>query len=731
MEKISSHIEQWLKVVGNQKNYEIELRWKCGEGELANLLKFYKDTKLPREHLLSTDTIFDNDIRISVDQCDITSTIQKSMIKRETIITQSQKGILTLSKENVLEDFITPITLPILVRQKDRWSFWDKSVRIDLTVVSENVHKNYEVEIELLVDKVKTDAHWNSRFNHAVTTILGFFKIIKVEKADYVLYNLINSKKFVGALPKTLHKKDLELLSTKSYAVSAKYDGTRRLLLIQEHAQKHGHVSIDIYDRNLKWCGKLETRLRNQQTRISNLPALLDAEEMIIAEETVLIIFDVIHGAGIDMRKSALNLHIRMDIVKDILNKLCKIPHHALNVKKYFSLDDMNESSFAELRTGLNTHLSDGYIFTPIKVPYSQVSRDKTLFKWKSPENSTVDFRFIRSNGKMSLLILEKDNKERIYRHGGHAKSFANTEFEHIDKPCIVECSWDYQKQRWRLVKVRHDKEYPNFITTADDVWMSIINPIHEGLLFSLARAPLHHKNSPLYDKIADILSNMVKEKYYFYSSDGEEKILAINENLILSFGPSTFNNGVFDFSLNGDYLFSIENIKPMTHCKNIQRGIDIEWATFISEPSLELLETYFYKVSQLAATDGKIMPSLIDFLQITTGRNTTTFPDVGGKSLLLEYAKHFNVCFSIVGATEVISPDIFIHDLVHPKQIIYLPCVLVQWDVQFETWTLHHICDSLCADGICLWKTVRAFSADNKDEMGKLTSIISQVTLN
>lgn len=47
----------------------------------------------------------------------------------------------------------------------------------------------------------------------------------------------------------------------------------------------------------------------------------------------------------------------------------------------------------------------------------------------------------------------------------------------------IVECTFDYERNTWKFMRVRTDKSYPNSYATAVAVWETIRNPLHKEKL--------------------------------------------------------------------------------------------------------------------------------------------------------------------------------------------------------------------------------------------------------
>jgi len=168
----------------------------------------------------------------------------------------------------------------------------------------------------------------------------------------------------------------------------------------------------------------------------------------------------------IDIRlKEAANvIHITASAVKPSfkLNFDIQVPYKAGEVLQIFE-------KLPELK-----YKVEGLFFTPAK-PYKLGLNDK-LFKWKSPEENTVDFL---------LRIIEDDNMKRYsleVQDGPSTKHydwFTSKSGQNIESGAVIECYWNTEgitlvpdpkdkwtkplerKGCWELKRIRTDKKQP------------------------------------------------------------------------------------------------------------------------------------------------------------------------------------------------------------------------------------------------------------------------------
>jgi mRNA-capping enzyme len=100
--------------------------------------------------------------------------------------------------------------------------------------------------------------------------------------------------------------------------------------------------------------------------------------------------------------------------------------------------------------------------------------------KWKPPSHNSVDYKLMIARESRAGML---NSQIGLLFVGGHQKEFSTMKVtrglkEHDKK--IIECTWDFEKNEWKFMRVRTDKSFPNAFATACGVWESIRNPIYK-----------------------------------------------------------------------------------------------------------------------------------------------------------------------------------------------------------------------------------------------------------
>ena len=185
-------------------------------------------------------------------------------------------------------------------------------------------------------------------------------------------------------------------------------------------------------------------------------------------------------------------------------------------------------------------HITDGVIFTPVEMPYSPGTNDR-LFKWKYPHMNSVDFQISLLgwgdsadtpaplpfdgpptaivNLKKPLLWGEDPQDRKLRREDEvserrqtthrcllqYQTSGAVVPYREVRLPerlrsllfserhrfhgKVVECAFDRQAGEWTLLRVRWDKDVPNYcLTIADALESAAQNLTREDLIREMER---------------------------------------------------------------------------------------------------------------------------------------------------------------------------------------------------------------------------------------------------
>lgn len=361
--------------------------------------------------------------------------------------------------------------VPDISRIRTRIGFTakDGSHRIDLTYVSSpggDSRAAYEVEIEYLralkdaadrpdlkafFDPIKLVTYIIKGDKELVTTI-EYSQAIQAYNAFFAKEARFDPTKiYKRALPQPINLKRPQISRMTAYAVTNKLNGSRMVGVIS---------GTDLYGINMvsdvvKIAGSLPANLDK---------TVFDAEYF----KGVLYVFDMLFDKGTDMRGA--NLDVRLAQAAKIVEA---VGNPSLQMKVFHMTGDLEtdvRQVLAYNRT-LPEDDNDGLIFTPITVPYF----NDGIYKWKPPQMLTIDFTASKiGDGKYTLQVKDKHDKLVTFAPVG----FSGTITSAKDLTGVGEYRWT--GETFELVRSRPDKDIPNFIIIAQDVWEDIRAPITE-----------------------------------------------------------------------------------------------------------------------------------------------------------------------------------------------------------------------------------------------------------
>ena len=233
-----------------------------------------------------------------------------------------------------------------------------------------------------------------------------------------------------AAQPVSLQKRHIKMLYTNNYYVSEKVDGIRMALTCNSNFIGFINRKFDIIPVNFEVpdCFRRGT--------------ILDGEML---DDGTYMVYDVIVICG----KSVKHLNFNMRLF--YIHKYLKDLH--IKIKKFYSINNLEC-----LLNNVSSNSVDGLIFTPWDEPVRVGTNDR-MFKWKSLENITIDFRV--ENGK---TYIQNRNRPVYVSNPSWARDYPDNS--------IVECC--YSDKKWIPIKIRDDKDYPNSVITFDNTLMSI-----------------------------------------------------------------------------------------------------------------------------------------------------------------------------------------------------------------------------------------------------------------
>jgi len=383
-------------------------------------------------------------------------------------------------------------------REKERISFVDGNLRIDLTKVTRNKEVNYEFELEIINPKKYNEREFGDKitfyFNVINEYILNSVSFCNemlsngtIKSNNEIQYNLVSR-------PRDLLKSDITKPNSilKGFTASIKADGVQYFLVIYKYGvwlmnQKGDKMRVGPLDDEFK-----------------ELKGSIFAGEYIIREKlkegtkfdflSLFLPFDTISYKG----KSVVNQKYldRISYFSDIKDK--EIVSKGVNTlkigeKKIFDLGEESDSFYKGFRECFLEkkniiYQEDGYIFTPKFSPYvaegqNRPKRDRVLgkfldvCKWKPAEKRSMDFLV-----KEGMLYSYDRKKHQLFQ----GLEF-DLEFPESLEGKIVEFfpSFEDDKITLKPERIRKDKSFPNKNETVVEIVKSYteFNPITEKTL--------------------------------------------------------------------------------------------------------------------------------------------------------------------------------------------------------------------------------------------------------
>lgn len=469
-------------------------------------------------------------------------------------------------------------------RYKRRFSFVsdDGFFRYDLTIVKASKNPDafnlmgsgifqsddqYELEVEFL--RPDSDDKWPSEAEFLKSLFDCSALVLRVSDGDDHLMptsgknrvvsnyiglcgtHIVGNRRFVGPMPITLEKKnllkpDLGVTSILSdYSVTDKADGERHLLYIDIDGKvyminnrmtvRYTGVTNDAFKSSLL-DGEYITRTRSGQA-IKSYAAF---DIYFYKGENVAVLPLKGDDADVECRLHKMNLVTSSSFTGD----------KSFDIKsKTFLFGDMIKSSkmlLEKFEVGNLPYQIDGLIYTPKSLPVGAIYKSSPVvlggtwmkvFKWKPPEDNTIDFLMkTEKNSIGSDIIVEREGTdvkpvrlyvgyntrthEKITPHKYLMKQIksvdANNSYQQrlFDPPNeiyqnistayirvddngtmkamsgdviydgqVVEMSYDAVAQQWMPLRVRKDKTSGNDYSTAVNIWRSINNPVTKDMI--------------------------------------------------------------------------------------------------------------------------------------------------------------------------------------------------------------------------------------------------------
>lgn len=493
---ITQQISFAISKLSDLDNLEIEAKIRKIDVSDFELLRDLLSARLEKIDSYSIDYYIKNK-RITEQEGKYFDTSKKKLF--EQFLTIGSKSI----KFNVSEEEKKLVTKKdikdfYLKREKERISFVDGNVRIDLTKVTQNKEVNYEFELEVVNPKKYNDREFGDKVtfysnvvnNYLESTISFCNEMLsngKINDKDEIKYELVSR-------PRDLLKPDITKPNSilKGFTVSIKADGVQYFLIIY----KYGVWLMNQKGEKLR-VGPLNDKFRE-------LKGSIFAGEYIVREKlkegtkfeflALFLPFDTISYKGKSVvdnnyldRVSYLSAIKGIEITSKGVNTL------KIEEKKIFDLGEDSDSFYKGFREcylekkKIN-YQEDGYILTPKYSPYvanGQIrpKRERTLSrfldvcKWKPVEKRSMDFLVME--GKIHMY---ERKRNIVFERLPYSLDFP----ESLEGK-IVEFFPVFEENKVTLKpeRIRDDKMFPNKTETVLEIVKSYteFNPITEKTL--------------------------------------------------------------------------------------------------------------------------------------------------------------------------------------------------------------------------------------------------------
>lgn len=395
-------------------------------------------------------------------------------------------------------------------------------VRIDTSIVEEiHIRKDgstymilkYEVEIERIETNIEVDSFitavekilmWSQNADSAVQLMDLRERQLAVKLHNSMFETEITSKRWKSKdpyrlyggywnKPKNIKLKDM-VESRFDPAVTIKLDGRRYSLLFTDNGTYLFNPPHDVFKVGPPNSTLHGTMLDCEQIYVGNSERFIGIE---------VYGFDVLFDKTIDIRQ--LDFYNRYSVLEkwdgNNGNKVQDIELYDMTYlrKTYYfdgSFYDRVKKAVDILYGDDDTRKTDGLILQP-----RHWYKNNHTFKWKPSDQLTIDFLLVPLNiDEIRSVNTEEDPEDYIGRvfwliSGDKGKDvvfngtkrnpcrgfsvFPDNEFDGQSLSYrIVECVWNYDYEDFYPVRFRDDRDRPNNLTTARDVWEDIMNPI-------------------------------------------------------------------------------------------------------------------------------------------------------------------------------------------------------------------------------------------------------------
>ena len=540
----------------NKKGLELEVKLRnITEDQFYHTLKYLQE--LYKEENEFTIDYYIKDKRITKNGDNFYQTSKKTLVEPFFLNVDGRELKFTIAKEELILLDKKYIKKYDFFREKNRKKFIVGNFVLDLTEVTRDREKKYEIEIEILNPSLYQAKEFNDIILHYVD-ILNMNRINVVSFCNNYLSEGRNKsddkidRRYISR-PRDLLKSDVTSPNSilRGFAVSIKADGVPYFLVLFKDRVFFVSYSGEAEDlcpipekysdfENSIFVGELIAREKLKKESLTDFM-------------NIYLPFDTICYKGKGMtQKSYLE---RFEITKKLVNMeiYCNsIKKAKIFEKKIFNLGKKSDTFYKAFQSCYSEknkiiYEDDGYILTPIDSPFvakgqNQPKKDRILSKF-------LDVCKFKPIEKRSIDFLVKDDK--IYSYDKRKVKlipFNKIKFtlkfpEDIDDK-IIEFFPDFSSGEIILKpsRIRIDKEYPNESETVDEISRSYTenNPITENTLLGKDTTLMRAFNNfyikgrliqSMEDYVIDIGSGNGGDIAKFGSNSKIEKVLSIEPN--------------------------------------------------------------------------------------------------------------------------------------------------------------------------------------------------------
>jgi hypothetical protein len=351
-----------------------------------------------------------------------------------------------------------------------------------------------QIEIEYNIDKIKNPAQFFTPIKYIFD--LMYVNSMELLSPSYILPIIDNFNENIEKLkgyttktdknnirnhklieyedkPVSIKKEHLQIVNSKKYFVTNKLNGTRYFLFIKESV----FYLIGKTGSKISTIPTLVWKLFKTSKIPSNVIFILDGEYFDgLKNSKLYYAFDIL----ISNNKPVVSLKYeeRLSHLEKITTYISKFSPVEMKFIKYGNSAEEVVQYMKDLFENDWDYDNDGLIYTPADNLYA--NKDYAPLKWKFSHHQSVDV-LVKKTVNPDYYECYVGVKDGIDRFTEYLLYSPNELLENS----IVEVSFDKDKMEFYFMRLRPDKENPNFITVAESFWVDITQQIPLNILTS------------------------------------------------------------------------------------------------------------------------------------------------------------------------------------------------------------------------------------------------------